>query len=382
MDRYKLKITGHSLRYFLNNLIRNKVQLYYIEDNKDSLIIIIDKEDYQKIKKLKTTCKIKILNRFGIEKLKYLIYKYRYLLLFFIVGLFLIIFLSNIIFEVEVVHTKKEIREMIYKDLEKYGIEKYKFVKTYNEKEKIKKEILNKEKDKLEWLEIDKIGTKYIISVEERKKKTIDNDNTPRDIVAKKDAMILKLDADNGEIIKKKYDYVKKGDIIISGTIKNKEDEVSKIKASGKVFGEVWYKVKVEIPINYHEEIETGRKKEVLSFKFLDRSISFETKHYKEYNEENNYIIKNELFPIGIALTTKKEKVTTNKTYNINNIDKKAKELASEKFNKKDILLEKVLKKELIDSKIIVEMFLKVKEDITDYRKITDLELKKEEKDE
>ncbi len=382
MDRYKLKITGHSLRYFLNNLIRDKIQLYYIEDNKDNLIIIIDKEDYQKIKKLKTTCKIKVLNRFGIEKLKYLIYKYRYLLLFFIVGLFLIIFLSNIIFEVEVVHTKKEIREMLYKDLQTYGIEKYKFVKTYNEKENIKKKILNKEKDKLEWLEIDKIGTKYIISVEERKKKTIDNDNTPRDIVAKKDAMILKLDADNGEIIKKKYDYVKKGDIIISGTIKNKEDEVSKIKASGKVFGEVWYKVKVEIPVKYHEEIETGRKKEVLSFKFLDRNISFETKHYKEYNEENHYIIKNELFPIGISLTTKKEKITTNKIYNINNVDKKAKELASEKFNKKDILLEKVLKKELIDSKIIVEMFLKVKEDITDYRKITDLELKKEEKDE
>ena len=72
----------------------------------------------------------------------------------------------------------------------------------------------------------------------------------------------------------------------------------------------------------------------------------------------------------------------TDKEYTIHNIDQKALSFAKEKFNKKDILLEKVLKKTDKDSKIIVDVFLKVREDITDYRKIEDLELKKEEMNE
>ena len=382
MDRYKLQITGHSLRYFLNYLIKNKIQLYYIQEEKSRLIIVISRKDYERLRGMKTTCNIKVLNRFGIEKIKYLVYKYRYLLLFFIIGLFLILFLSNIIFDVEVIHTKEEIRSLLYHDLEKYGIKKYNFVKTYNEKEKIKKKILDQEKDKIEWLEIDKIGTKYIINVEERKKRVVEDDVTPRDIVAKKDSMILTIDADNGEILKKKYDYVKKGDVIISGTIKNKEDEVSKVKASGQVFGEVWYKVMVDVPIHYYEEVETGRKTQVLSFKFLNRNISFGFGNYKNYNEDNYYLIKNQILPIGLSIATKREKKIINATYNINNVDKKAIELAEAKFNKKDILLEKVLKKTVNNSKIVVEMFYKVKEDITDYKIIKDLELKKEDKDE
>ncbi len=382
MDRYKLQITGYSLRYFLNNLIKNKIQLYYINQTNDRLIIIVNENDFNKIKKMKTTCKVKVLNRFGIEKIKYLVYKYRYLLLFFLIGLFLILTLSNIIFEIEVVHPKKEIRNMIYDDLKKYGIKKYTFTKNYEEKEKIKEKILKKEKNKIEWLEIDKIGTKYIVNVEERKKKITSNDNTPRDIIAKKDGMILKIQANNGEIVKKKYDYVKKGDIIISGTIKNKEDEVNKIKATGVVYGEVWYNVKVEIPIKYHEEIETGREKQVLAFRFLNKDLFFEFNKYKEYNRTDKYLIRNEILPIGFSIVTKKEKISSDKIYNINNIDKKAIELAEDKFNKKNIIFEKVLKKTLNDSTITVEVFLKVKENITAYQKIENLELKKEEDDE
>lgn len=382
MDRYKLQVTGTSLRYFLNHLIKNKINLYFIEEKEASLIIIVSREDYLKIKKFKTTCKIKVLNRFGFIKVKYLIYKYRYLLLFFLVGLFFILICANIIFDVEVVHPKKEIRDLLLEDLNTFGIKKFNLVKNYSEKEKIKEKILSKEKEKIEWLEIERIGTKYIINVEERKKRKKEEDNYPRDIIAKKDAMILKIEATKGEVVKKKYDYIKKGEVIISGTIKNKEDEMSKVKARGKVYGEVWYKVQVEIPKKYHEEIRTGKKKEVFSLVLLDRSFSFSLKTFKKYDEDKNYIIKNSILPIGFSRTTKYEKKVLDKFYTIHNVEEKAMSFAKEKFNKKDILFEKVLKKTEKDSKIRVEVFLKVKEDITTYRKIEDLELKKEESDE
>ena len=40
--------------------------------------------------------------------------------------------------------------------------------------------------------------------------------------------MILEIHAEEGEVKKKKLDYVKRGDVIISGLIYNKEDIVSK----------------------------------------------------------------------------------------------------------------------------------------------------------
>lgn len=378
MNRYKLQITGFSYQYFLNTLIRNKIELYSIKEEKNKLIVVINSADYQKVKKIKTSCKIKIINRFGMEKYKYLVYKYRYLLFFFLLGLFLIIFLSNIIFSVDVIHSKEEIRDLIYHDLEQYGLEKYHFVVGYDEKERIKKKILAKEKAKIEWLEIDRIGTKYVVHVEERKKKKVDTDSAPRDIIAKKDAMILSIQSKNGEIVKKKYDYVKKGEVIVSGTIKNKEDEVSKIKAEGQVFGEVWYKVRIEIPTHYYEENPTGKKKKVISLKILNKSLSFELKKYQNYSFHETKILENPVLPIRLVFEEKKEMKVLKKTYNIHNVEKKALEIAEGKFKKRDILLEKVLKKTLKDSKIIVDIFFKVKEDVTDYRKITDLSLRED----
>ena len=378
MNKYKLQITGYNTKYFLNTLISKKIKLYRIKQSKNTLIITVDRSDYLKILDIKTTCKIKILNRFGIVKYKYLIYKYRYSLLFFILSIFLLVFLSNIIFSIEVIHSKDSIRQLLYDDLEMFGLKRYGFVISYNKKENIKRKIEEKEKDKIEWMEIDRVGTKYIINVEEKKIKKEVKDDKPRNIVAKKSSMILSIESDNGEIVKKKYDYVLKGDIIISGTIMNKDREVKKIKANGKVYGEVWYKASVSIPTNYKEIKLTGNKKKVLSLFFLDKEYSLELRKYRNYSFNEIKLFYNNILPIKLVILDKKEEKVTTKKYNINNIDKKAFSLVDAKFKNKEILSQKVLKKTLNKSTIVVDIFLKVKEDITDYEEITDLELKED----
>jgi len=82
-----------------------------------------------------------------------------------------------------------------------------------------------------------------------------------------------------------------------------------------------------------------------------------------------------------LVVEEKRETKVIEKEYSIDNVDKKAIEIAKSKFKEKNIILEKVLKKSLNNSRIIVDIFFKVREDITDYRKITDLSLR-EEKDE
>ena len=126
---------------------------------------------------------------------------------------------------------------------------------------KIKKQILEKHKNRIEWLEIENVGTKYIIRVEERILNNIEENGSPRDIVAKKDAIIKRIDAYSGEVLKNKLDYVRRGDIIISGNIHLNEEVKNHVEAKGKVYGEVWYKVSLEYPLHYEEVTYTNKKK-------------------------------------------------------------------------------------------------------------------------
>ena len=74
------------------------------------------------------------------------------------------------------------------------------------------------------------------------------------------------------------------------------------------------------------------------------------------------------------------------KKFNINNVKQYAFKLAEDKLNKKlsngEILSKKILKKYEKDSKIIVEVFFKAKEDITDYLDISNYDISKQDEEE
>lgn len=376
-NRYRIKITGKDPKYFLRHLIVKKIKLYNIIEDHDGISLTVDEVDYAKILKMKTSYNIKIINRFGVAKLRYLLLKYKYILSFLFLTLGLMIILSHFIFFIDVIHSKEEIRELVENDLKEFGISKYRFRVSYAKKEEIRNKILEKEKDKIEWLEIDRIGTRYIVNVEERLIKDNKVDNEVRDIVAKKDAMILNIEAETGEIVRKKYEYVRKGDTIVSGTIKNKEDEVSKVKAEGKVYGEVWYSVTVELPKKYYEEKKTGKTSKALTLRIANKKISVPfSKDNKSYISEDSPILENNLIPIKLVLETKHEIEIIDKEYNMDNSSSEAIKLATKKLEDRldeqsMILSKKVLKKTLKNSKIIVEIFFKVRENVTDYKKIS-----------
>lgn len=376
-NKYRIKITGKDPKYFLRHLIVKKIKLYNIIEDHDGISLTVDEVDYAKILKMKTSYNIQIINRFGVAKLRYLLLKYKYILFFLFLTLGLMIILSHFIFFIDVIHSKEEMRELVENDLKEFGISKYKFRVSYAKKEEIRNKILEKEKDKIEWLEIDRIGTRYIVNVEERLIKDNKVDNEVRDIVAKKDAMILNIEAETGEIVRKKYEYVRKGDTIVSGTIKNKEDEVSKVKAEGKVYGEVWYSVTVELPKKYYEEKKTGKTSKALTLRIANKKISVPfSKDNRSYISEDSPILENNLIPIKLVLETKHEIEIIDKEYNMDNSSSEAIKLATKKLEDRldeqsMILSKKVLKKALKNSKIIVEIFFKVRENITDYKKIS-----------
>ena len=186
ISKYKVLVQGKNLSYFLSLVISKHIVLYDLDQSHDRVIFVVDEKGYQKLLDIKTSCSITVLNRYGIAKVIYLVKKYFVFLLgllFFFLVLFL---LQNIIFDVKVIHSSKEIQNLLYQDLEEFGIKKFHFKVSYEEKEEIVSKILEKETDKVEWLEIEEVGVSYVIRVEERKKNKEKTTCNFQNIVAKK----------------------------------------------------------------------------------------------------------------------------------------------------------------------------------------------------
>ena len=240
-NRVQLKVEGKNLERFIKRLITHKISLLkVIQIDRKTLLITIYEKDYEKLKELKTIYRINIIDTYGVSRFKKKWKKNHVLLLSIFLGLAVLIALSHIIYQVEIVYLDKDVRNFLKRELEKEGIYRYQWKKSYQQLEQIKKKIIKNNQDKIEWMEIETVGTKYVIRVEMRKLASKKKEANIRHIVAKKDAIVRRVEASQGEIIRKNNDYVKSGDIIISGEIKLNEEVKNKVSAKGKVYGEVW----------------------------------------------------------------------------------------------------------------------------------------------
>lgn len=369
---YKIKIEGKDVKRFIRMLYRSGIYFEEISLDHGSAYIKVDKKNYKKLKDIKTSYNIEIIELFGISKFNHLIRSNFIFLIFTTFGIFLLYFLSNIIFDVEVIHNDKYIRDLLYSELDKYNIKKYNFVKKYEYVQKVKNEILNNYKNDIEWLEIERVGTVYKIRVDKRIINNIKQDGQNRHVVAKKNGIIMRIVAEKGEIVKKVYDYVRAGDIIISGEIYKNKEVIGQTSASGDVYAEVWYKVKVEMPISYKEEALTGRSKNVINISFLDKNINiFDFHRYNNSKKEGNTIL-SDFF--GMFTIKYNKEYEINVKDEVNNIIseefafKMARKKIEDQLGRGEyIISQKKLKTVINNSTIITEVFFKVYENISSY---------------
>ena len=378
----KIKIEGRNVDNFLRRLINNKVNIEkVIPKSYNTMYIIIDYNELDKVLRLKTIYNIKIIKYYGKLRLLKYIKKNIFVLIFLLVGLLMIYTLSNIVFSIEVIHSNSNIIKLVNEELDKNGIKKYSFVKDYGEIEKIKKKILEDNKDTLEWLEIIREGTKYTVRVEERIINKDNIDDKVYDIVSSKNAVIKKIYAISGEKVRNVDTYVKKGDTIISSDITLPNNSKVSKSASGRVEGEVWYTVRVEYPYIYNETIYTGKKKKALVFNLLDKRISFFDFHkYKSFDRNIKYIFNNTIIPLSLTYEDEYETKVINDIYTYDTAREKAIETAKEKLLDKyssiiDITNIKIINEEDLSSKILVDLFITCTEDITSYKEVINTEI-------
>ena len=367
----RVKITGKNVNNYLKRLIANKIDLIDLKYNShNEAVVTIKYSDYLKLKTVRSSYDVKVTNTYGKLRIRNKMKRSYILLSSIILGIALIILLSNIIFSIEVIHTNKSVIELVSNELNKNGLKKYTFKKKYKDIKKIEDKILNDNKDKLEWISIDIIGTKYVVRIEERKIKNENNDNIYQDIVASKSGVIKKIIALSGE---KKYEidnFVSKGDTIIKGSITKPNNEVILTHASGLVYAEVWYQISVEYPYQYKEEILTGNKKNIYYLKFINKRLElFNFKKYKNFQKEPKILLYNNILPISLVKEKQYEVNIIDEIYTTEEVINKAITLAESRLmssNKKIDKIERVsiIKKEEYYSKIRLDLFISVIEEI------------------
>ena len=298
------------------------------------------------------------------------------ILLSFILSYAVLLALSNVIFDIEIVTSNQELKRVISLYLDDYNIKKYKFMKSSEELNKIKEEILSENKDTLEWIEFERTGTKYTINLTERIINAKDGEKVPSDIVASKDATILYMVTKSGTRIKDLNEVVKKGEVIISGNIMKDENLVEQVEADGEVFGETWYTVTTTVPYTHVEYEKTGTTINHIYMNIFGKKITLMGKYETNESMNTTTVLLDKPYLFFNIMKEQKE-LYKYVTHNLS--EEEAYEEAIKRSDKgvedsldygEYIIDKKVLKKNVYSSKIEVEVFYKVYESIGEKQEI------------
>lgn len=369
MKHYTLvRIKTNKKSSILLKLNRINVSIKNISYNGDYLVFEIQASDLKRARKYLVSERIEIIDETGFYKLKSEIRKNLLIIVSIIFSTIVFLILSNIIVKVNVIHSKKEIRDLLSTALKERGIEPFTFKKSYDEYERIIASIKEEYKDRIEWLEIDVDGMVINIRIEERIENNISKNYGTCHIVANKSGIITNILTEKGVAEVRKNDYVQKGDVLINGMIKLNDEVKENVCAKGLVYAEVWYNVSASLPLTYQEEKETGK----MRYNFMVDINDFKYTILKSRVSENKKVENKEILKIGnmkFYLQKEKELEVTEKKYNEEEAQKEITKIIHEKLSVKgvdisDIMEEKVLKKNVFNGNLDIEMFVAIKEQI------------------
>ena len=368
INYFWIEIKGKNPKRFLSKLLKLKINIADIKYEKDKILLKVSYEDYKNIKQIKTIYTIKIIKTSGKKKLLEQVIKYKIPLLTFIISVFFLLIISNFILFINIDTENKNIKKIIKENLQENNVTLYSKKKSYTKLKEITQNIKNNNLDNIEWIEIDQKGVVLTVKVIERLSNNTNTNNNYKDIVASKNGYIKKIYSRKGEVLKNIDDYVKKGDIIISGNIFRNDKVVDRVKANGKVYAEVWYIVKLNDKL-IHQEItpkEVGKQKLIL--KVNKKEITFLTIPKKVITENKKNFFKNDVFSLYLKQEKNYQKETTKYKENdlTDILNKRAKNVINKNLKKDEyIIKQKTLKKYIKNGKMYIEVFFKTYEDIS-----------------
>ncbi len=375
-------VEGFFTERFINTCINKNIFLFNIKRDKSTIIYanvgIFDFKNVVKIAK-QSKCRVKIQRKSGLPFL-FNRYKKRKIFAIALVSIIcVIIYLSNFIWNIEIVGTDKINQNELIKTINSEGLTIGKLKRKVDLKSIINKIRLDR-KD-IAWIGIDLKGTNAIVKVVEADAKPeIIKEDEYCNIVSDKEASIIKVNAQNGTVLVKEGDVVKKGTPLIAGWMEGKYTGTRYVHAEGSVEAKVWYSHKERIYYKQEEKLRTGNEEK----KYTLNINNFEINLYKKLSNFENYdtikeqkklkLFSNLYLPAGLIISNNYEVVNNNRVYNQDEAKEigivKSKEELDKNLKSKEDLLNTYINTYPNEEYIDVEVIYEIKEIIGTKEKI------------
>lgn len=318
-----IEVEGIFVERFINICKSKGILLWNVKMEKGVLLYAnIGIRDYKNIRTIakKTGTRIKIKKKCGIPFILNRYKKRRIFAGILAVATIFIVVMANFVWNIEVSGNEKISKEEVLMALQEEGL------KTGTYKGKLNTtEIINGirlKRNDIAWLGITIKGTNANVEIKETTvAPEIINANEYCNIIAKKEGMITKINAQNGTAAVKVGDIVKTGDILVNGYLEGKYTGIRYVHALANIEAKVWYSKKEKIYLNQQVPTETGEMEEKYSLVINNFKINF----YKTLSKFENYdticeskrlkLFSNFYLPIELVKTTNKEYVLENVTY-------------------------------------------------------------------
>ena len=204
----------------------------------------------------RTSCRVHVTQRRGLPFWLRKLERRKFFaagLFVFLAGLYL---LSCMIWNVEVKGNVALTKEQVLQAAEEEGIRLYQWSFRMLDVDVLSRRLAQRLPEAA-WVGVDKRGTKITIEVVENRNATPPSLYTPRHLVAAEDAVVTRIIAEAGRPVVRKDVRVKRGDILISGTI-GAEPNTRTVVAKGEVRGLVWHNYNVVVPLVNRSKVYTG----------------------------------------------------------------------------------------------------------------------------
>jgi similar to stage IV sporulation protein len=364
-------VEGLKIERFINMAISNGIYIWDIKKQSyTSISAKIGLENFGKMREIvrKTDSTIEIKDKRGFPFLWKNLKRHKFFTASVLILIVLLYVMCSHIWMIEVTGAKnidpKVIIEMANKEGLKEGILKSKINKHSIEN----RMLINI--SQLSWVGIQIRGTKATIEiVEKREEPELISKTDACDIVAAKSGVINKILVLNGDGAVKDGATVKKGQVLVTGTIIRENSEPRLVHSLAQVTARTWYEDAEEMHLEQIEFKDTGRKTTYYKLKILDKELGLKKPiPYDEYNElieEKNIISFGDyIFPVKLISNKYQELVKVPKTLTVEQAKKRCEDRLNERLklqlSENAVVLDKKIdyyvEKKSVKAKISVEI--------------------------
>ncbi|MDO7905457.1 sporulation protein YqfD [Paenibacillus sp. JX-17] len=267
-------VTGGRVEELMNLLAAEHIVIWNVRAlaaQKAEMQVLLS--DFFRLRPLlrRTGCRMKVSQRNGLPFVWLRLRKRSFFtagILIFFVTLY---FLSSMVWDVKVEGNSRLTTDEVLRAARAEGIYPFQWEGRLAPQDKLAKQLALRLPG-VSWIGVSKEGTTVKIEIVEAKEPQKAELLNPRHLISTADAVVTHIYAEQGRPVVAQNMRVKKGAILISGTLGDEENSQT-VVAKGEVKGLVWHEYNLEVPLTHRTQVYTGESKEKLYLVLGSRAI-------------------------------------------------------------------------------------------------------------